>query len=186
MRGAGARPCRRVARDRHRHRSRVCRRANCGVEVIVDADPGAVRGVVARSELILDSILGTGLRSAPREPQAGAIRAINGSDVPVLSVDVPERPGRHHRRGLRSGSSRRAHVHPHRDEAGLAPGRRAAHAGRRDLGRRHRHAGGRVEPSGAPASRPVSPAGSWCTLRPDLPLDRGADSRLFFDPYSAP
>ena len=62
---------------------------NCGVEVIIDADPGAVRGVVARSELILDSILGTGLRSAPREPQAGAIRAINGSDVPVLSVDVP-------------------------------------------------------------------------------------------------
>jgi NAD(P)H-hydrate epimerase len=62
---------------------------SCGVDVIIDADPGAVRGVVARAELVLDAILGTGLRSAPREPQAGAIRAVNDADVQVLSVDVP-------------------------------------------------------------------------------------------------
>lgn len=61
----------------------------CGIDVIIDADPGAVAGVVARSDLVLDAILGTGLRSAPREPQAGAIRAINESVIPVLSVDVP-------------------------------------------------------------------------------------------------
>ena len=61
----------------------------CGVDVIIDTDPAAVPGVVARAELILDAILGTGLRSAPREPQADAIRAINESAVPVLSVDVP-------------------------------------------------------------------------------------------------
>jgi hydroxyethylthiazole kinase-like uncharacterized protein yjeF len=48
-----------------------------------------VQAVVARSELVLDALLGTGLRSAPREPQAGAIRAINESGIPVLSVDVP-------------------------------------------------------------------------------------------------
>jgi hydroxyethylthiazole kinase-like uncharacterized protein yjeF len=61
----------------------------CGADVAVDADPSAVHAVVARSELILDALLGTGLRSAPREPQAGAIRAINESGIPVLSVDVP-------------------------------------------------------------------------------------------------
>jgi hydroxyethylthiazole kinase-like uncharacterized protein yjeF len=62
---------------------------SCGVDVIIDADPGAVRVAVGRSELILDALLGTGLRSAPREPHAGAIRAINESDIAVLSVDVP-------------------------------------------------------------------------------------------------
>jgi len=61
----------------------------CGVDVTVAADPAAVRGVVAGTELTLDAILGTGLRSAPREPQASAIRALNESGVPVLSVDVP-------------------------------------------------------------------------------------------------
>jgi hydroxyethylthiazole kinase-like uncharacterized protein yjeF len=61
----------------------------CGVDVTVDADPAAVRGVVTGTELVLDAILGTGLRSAPREPQASAIRALNEAGVPVLSVDVP-------------------------------------------------------------------------------------------------
>ena len=61
----------------------------CGVEVIVEADPEAVPGVVDGTTLVLDALLGTGLRSAPREPQASAIRALNASGVPVLSVDVP-------------------------------------------------------------------------------------------------
>ena len=61
----------------------------CGVDVVVDADPAAVRSVVSGAELVIDAILGTGLRSAPREPQASAIRALNDSGIPVLSVDVP-------------------------------------------------------------------------------------------------
>lgn len=39
--------------------------------------------------VLVDALLGTGLKSAPREPFAGAIRAINASGRPVLAVDVP-------------------------------------------------------------------------------------------------
>ena len=61
----------------------------CGVDVLVSADPDAVRGVTVEADLVIDAILGTGLRSAPRDPQASGIRAINASGVSVLSVDVP-------------------------------------------------------------------------------------------------
>jgi NAD(P)H-hydrate epimerase len=61
----------------------------CGVDVLVSADPDAVRGVIVEANLVIDAILGTGLRSAPRDPQASAIRAINASGVSILSVDVP-------------------------------------------------------------------------------------------------
>ena len=61
----------------------------CGIDVTVDADPAAVRGVTAGADLVIDAILGTGLRSAPREPQSSGIRALNDSGIPILSVDVP-------------------------------------------------------------------------------------------------
>ncbi len=61
----------------------------CGVDVSVSTEVGSVRDVITGSAVIIDAILGTGLRSAPRDPQAGAIRAINESGLPVLSVDVP-------------------------------------------------------------------------------------------------
>ena len=140
----------------------------CGVGVVVDADPTAVRGVVSEAELVIDAILGTGLRSAPREPQASAIRAVNDSGIPVLSVDVPSgldaTTGEAFdptvratltctltamKRGLlrgdgeshtpaRSGSPTSACPRPH----GFAPGS---------------------------TGRPGSPVESWCTLRLDLP-----------------
>lgn len=61
----------------------------CGVDVVVAGDPSAVQRRVTRAALVVDALLGTGLRSAPREPQASAIRALNDSGRPVLSVDVP-------------------------------------------------------------------------------------------------
>ena len=70
-------------------RDHVTSARNCGVDVLIDADLAALRGVVAGAALVIDAILGTGLRSAPREPQSGAIRALNESEAPVLSVDVP-------------------------------------------------------------------------------------------------
>ncbi len=44
---------------------------------------------MASAALVVDALLGTGLRRMPREPQAGAIRAVNDAGHTVLSVDVP-------------------------------------------------------------------------------------------------
>jgi len=70
-------------------RSHVDSARRCGVDVRVSTDAAAAPGMITGSALIIDAILGTGLRSAPRDPQASAIRAINASAVPVLSVDIP-------------------------------------------------------------------------------------------------
>jgi ADP-dependent NAD(P)H-hydrate dehydratase / NAD(P)H-hydrate epimerase len=43
---------------------------------------------LAGSGAIVDAIFGTGFEGAPREPAAGAIRAINGVGVPVVACDI--------------------------------------------------------------------------------------------------
>jgi hydroxyethylthiazole kinase-like uncharacterized protein yjeF len=60
-----------------------------GIDVRIDADAAATAGVLAGAALVIDALLGTGLRSTPRDPQASAIRAMNKAGRPVLSVDVP-------------------------------------------------------------------------------------------------
>ncbi|MEO5510763.1 MAG: NAD(P)H-hydrate epimerase, partial [Longimicrobiales bacterium] len=40
-------------------------------------------------DLVVDGLLGTGVRGAPREDVAAAIRMINGMHRPVISLDVP-------------------------------------------------------------------------------------------------
>jgi ADP-dependent NAD(P)H-hydrate dehydratase / NAD(P)H-hydrate epimerase len=60
----------------------------CGVDVRIDTNPATVADV-ADASLVIDAILGTGLRSAPRDPQASAIRALNSARRPILSVDIP-------------------------------------------------------------------------------------------------
>lgn len=85
---------------------------NIGLEVrLLEAEPGALGGDAARAaawaaekgvraepwsgeglpeaDLIVDALLGTGLRGAARQPYAGLIEAINGSRRPVLALDVP-------------------------------------------------------------------------------------------------
>jgi NAD(P)H-hydrate epimerase len=62
-----------------------------GVQVVALADAEAVaaevRAATERSALLLDALLGTGLRGSPRELDAAAISALSGA--PVLAVDVP-------------------------------------------------------------------------------------------------
>lgn len=45
--------------------------------------------VLGEAGVVVDALLGTGTRGAPREPQARAIRAINRSTRRVVSLDVP-------------------------------------------------------------------------------------------------
>jgi NAD(P)H-hydrate epimerase len=58
-----------------------------GVEVRLGAAAAEVSARVATASLVVDGLLGTGLRSAPREPDAAVIRALTGARV--LSIDVP-------------------------------------------------------------------------------------------------
>lgn len=40
-------------------------------------------------EVVVDALLGTGLKGAPRPPFAGAIEAVNAAGAPVLAIDIP-------------------------------------------------------------------------------------------------
>ena len=53
-----------------------------------DAHAG-IGDALAGADLVLDGILGTGLRSAPRDTAADAIRAVNASGRRVLAIDIP-------------------------------------------------------------------------------------------------
>ena len=83
-----------VVGDRRRWGEPVTRHADTlralGVEVAVLTEGDAVAdalGRLAPASLVVDGILGTGLRSDPREPEASAIRALGGRRV--LAIDVP-------------------------------------------------------------------------------------------------
>jgi NAD(P)H-hydrate epimerase len=63
---------------------RAARGAGVPVTVTEDVAPLAA---AAAARLVVDALLGTGLRSAPRPPDDAAIAALDGARV--LSVDVP-------------------------------------------------------------------------------------------------
>jgi ADP-dependent NAD(P)H-hydrate dehydratase / NAD(P)H-hydrate epimerase len=42
-----------------------------------------------RPDVVIDALLGTGLKGAPRDETSRVIEAINGGGVPVLAVDIP-------------------------------------------------------------------------------------------------
>ena len=49
----------------------------------------ALRREVARADVAVDAIFGTGFRGTPEDEWAAAIAALNGSPVPVVAVDIP-------------------------------------------------------------------------------------------------
>jgi NAD(P)H-hydrate epimerase len=54
-----------------------------------DVDAAAWTGLLASATVVVDGILGTGVRGAPRTRQAAAIRHINAAGRPVLAMDIP-------------------------------------------------------------------------------------------------
>src|SRR5262249_48676624 len=78
----------------------------------VDEDP----------DLVIDALLGTGIRGAPREDAAAQIDRINSSGAPVLAVDIPS--GVDASTGEAEGAAVRADVTGtmHAPKVGLAVG----------------------------------------------------------------
>lgn len=58
-------------------------------ELTAAADLGLLAAAIAKADVIIDAILGTGLNSAVSDFYAEAIELINASGVPVCAVDVP-------------------------------------------------------------------------------------------------
>jgi len=63
------------------------RRAGIAARVVDDATAADV--ALRRSQLIVDALLGTGVRGAPAPLVAGLIEAINASGRPVVALDLP-------------------------------------------------------------------------------------------------
>jgi len=61
------------------------------LDVVSDSalDDDGWRAALATADVLIDGVLGTGARGAPRPRQAAAITHINASARPVLSLDVP-------------------------------------------------------------------------------------------------
>jgi NAD(P)H-hydrate epimerase len=64
---------------------------NCRIPMVVFRDGmwGRFESLLHQSDWVVDSLLGTGVMGAPREPFAGAIRRINNARKKVLAVDLP-------------------------------------------------------------------------------------------------
>jgi len=92
-------------------------------------------------DLVVDALLGTGLRDAPREDSATVIEGINASGAPVLAVDIPS--GVDASTGEVGGAAVRADVTVtmHGQKVGLAVGPGRFHCGEvvvADIGLAHR------------------------------------------------
>jgi NAD(P)H-hydrate epimerase len=134
------------------------------VPTVVDTElgEGAWTALLASAGLLVDGVLGTGVRGAPRARAAAAIGRLNAADCPVLAIDIPS--------GVDSGRGQVAGVAVQADltvsfgapKLGslLHPGR--AHVGRQvavEIAfppmREHRFSGQVVTPAWAQSQLPV-------------------------------
>lgn len=83
-----------------------------------------VKGRIAKANIILDCIFGTGIKGEIREPYASAIEAINKSKAYVVAVDVPSgfdpNTGQIHEKCVRADAT----VTFHRLKVGLLKGKK--------------------------------------------------------------
>jgi NAD(P)H-hydrate epimerase len=133
-----------------------------------DLVEGGFEGRLAGSGVIVDAIFGTGFEGEPREPAAGAIRAINGCSAPVVACDISS--GVDASTGEVAGEAVQADLtvtfHAAKVGQRIAPGK--WHAG--EL---------RVAPIGIPAGAPGGTAGEIDAAVLDLAPRRGPRSTKF-------
>lgn len=60
-----------------------------GWTLTTHADASDLTRRLAAFDIVVDALLGTGIRGAPREPQARAIQAMNQCGRPVVALDLP-------------------------------------------------------------------------------------------------
>jgi NAD(P)H-hydrate epimerase len=64
-----------------------------GIRTFVDSDFGGstalLDGELARAQVLVDGVLGTGINGPPRERQAWAINGMNRAEAPVVALDIP-------------------------------------------------------------------------------------------------
>ncbi|TMD25884.1 MAG: NAD(P)H-hydrate epimerase, partial [Chloroflexi bacterium] len=100
---------------------------------------------IERAAVIVDALLGTGVRGALREPIRSAVdltRRAREAGVPVVAVDTPTPDGGrpHERRGIRSGRPSRRHRHVPSAQ-GRPPDEEGRRNGRPSPRRAYRHPG---------------------------------------------
>lgn len=59
------------------------------INAVDDIDSSGIQAALASSELILDCLLGTGAKGAPRSPMDSLIRLANDSSAHRIAIDVP-------------------------------------------------------------------------------------------------
>lgn len=64
-----------------------------GIRTLMDSDfhgdTVLLGAELAMADVIVDGVLGTGIKGPPRERQAFAIKGMNGAEAPVVALDVP-------------------------------------------------------------------------------------------------
>ncbi|MFC1672216.1 NAD(P)H-hydrate epimerase [Planctomycetota bacterium] len=59
------------------------------ISICEDIREAGLESIARRFVLIIDALLGTGVRGEVRDPYASAIRAIQATRLPILSADIP-------------------------------------------------------------------------------------------------
>lgn len=59
------------------------------VQLVTEDDPAEILKELGKDDLVIDALLGTGLKREVSHPFAGLIGAINDSPAPTLAVDIP-------------------------------------------------------------------------------------------------
>ena len=60
-----------------------------GFDPVAGDDDSALTGLLRNADVVVDGLLGTGIRGAPRESCAAAIEAANRAEAPVVALDTP-------------------------------------------------------------------------------------------------